>query len=469
MAGGMDSSQPTTRPAGREQLVGHPGAGAPPPEASPRRGRTDLASDSAGVVAGIDAQEHGLRHDGRQDAPDLPRVPVEKRTTGRTFTGRDGTVYRPSTFLTVTCDSYGRVNSDGTPVDPTRYDYRRAARDGLHFAKAVDRLLQNLRRVVGYDVQYFACVEPQKRLAPHLHAALRGTLPQAVLRQVVAATYHHAQGKDAARPVAARRCCAVGKCCGAVPSGYVVQIARDVLRSALGTAVTEELVARNVAALVKVPAPRRSQRKPWSADESRRFLDAARSASDPLFAAYVLVLVLGLRRGEVLRLSWEDVDLDGGELQVSRQLQRVHVQLVHGGTETEGSAAGLPLPDICVTALRLRHRHRHRQQAVDQLAAGEAWQGHGLVFTTRYGRPVEPRNFNRSFEARCQASGTRRIRVHDTRHTCASLLAEMDVHPRVAMQILRHSRVAMTLDVYSKVSSKATRDALKRLGSILDT
>jgi integrase len=274
-----------------------------------------------------------------------------------------------------------------------------------------------------------------------------------------------AQGKDAARPVSARRCCAVGKCCGAVPSGYVVQIARDVLRSALGTAVTEELVARNVAALVKVPAPRRPQRKPWSADEARRFLEAARSASDPLFAAYVLVLVLGLRRGEVLGLSWEDVDLDGGELQVSRQLQRVHGQLVHGGTKTEGSAAGLPLPDICVTALRLRHR----QQAVDQLAAGEAWQGDGLVFTTRYGRPVEPRNFNRSFEARCQASGTRRIRVHDTRHTCASLLAEMDVHPRTAMQILRHSRVAMTLDVYSKVSSKATRDALKRLGSSLDT
>jgi integrase len=202
-----------------------------------------------------------------------------------------------------------------------------------------------------------------------------------------------------------------------------------------------------------------------SADEARRFLEAARSASDPLFAAYVLVLVLGLRRGEVLGLSWEDVDLDGGELQVSRQLQRVHGQLLHGGTKTEGSAAGLPLPDICVTALRLRHR----QQAVDQLAAGEAWQGDGLVFTTRYGRPVEPRNFNRSFEARCQASGTRRIRVHDTRHTCASLLAEMDVHPRTAMQILRHSRVAMTLDVYSKVSSKATRDALKRLGGSLDT
>ena len=151
-----------------------------------------------------------------------------------------------------------------------------------------------------------------------------------------------AQGKDAARPVAARRCCAVGKCCGAVPSGYVVQIARDVLRSALGTAVTEELVARNVAALVKVPTPRRPQRKPWSADEARRFLEAARSASDPLFTAYVLVLVLGLRRGEVLGLSWEDVDLDGGELQVSRQLQRVHGQLLHGAPRRRARPPGSP-------------------------------------------------------------------------------------------------------------------------------
>ena len=72
-------------------------------------------------------------------------------------------------FLTLTCDSYGKVLEDGTPADPAAYDYRRAARDAIHFAALFDRFIQNLRRFLGYEVQYFAAVEPQKRLAPHVH------------------------------------------------------------------------------------------------------------------------------------------------------------------------------------------------------------------------------------------------------------------------------------------------------------
>nr|WP_221475192.1 helitron helicase-like domain-containing protein [Sphaerisporangium rubeum] len=126
----------------------------------------------------------------RQDAPDLPKRPREDRTVGRTFAAPDGNVYRPSLFVTLTCDSYGKVRHDGTPVDPAAYDYVRAARDAIHFPKLVDRFVQNLRRVAGYDVQYFATVEPQKRLAPHLHMAVRGTMPKADVRAVAAATYH---------------------------------------------------------------------------------------------------------------------------------------------------------------------------------------------------------------------------------------------------------------------------------------
>ena len=93
-------------------------------------------------------------------------------------------------FVTLTCPGYGRVGSDGTPADPARYDYQRAARDALHFAALFDRFIQNLRRFLGYDVQYFAAVEPQRRLAPHIHIAMRGTLSRTELRQVLAATYH---------------------------------------------------------------------------------------------------------------------------------------------------------------------------------------------------------------------------------------------------------------------------------------
>ncbi|MET8049750.1 replication initiator [Streptosporangium sp. NPDC005286] len=127
----------------------------------------------------------------RQDAPDLPKRAKQDTTLGRTFIAPDGRVYRPSLFVTLTLPSYGKIRSGlGVPVDPSTYDYARAARDALHFSKLVDRFVQNLRRVAGYDVQYFATVEPQKRLAPHLHMAIRGTMPRAEIKAIAAATYH---------------------------------------------------------------------------------------------------------------------------------------------------------------------------------------------------------------------------------------------------------------------------------------
>ncbi len=132
----------------------------------------------------------------RQDAPDLPRRKVASRTVGKTYTAPDGKTFRPSMFLTLTCPSYGRVRDDGTPADPGSYDYARAARDALHFAALFDRFIQNLRRFLGYDVQYFAAVEPQRRLAPHIHIAIRGTVSRAELRRVLAATYHQVWWPD---------------------------------------------------------------------------------------------------------------------------------------------------------------------------------------------------------------------------------------------------------------------------------
>jgi hypothetical protein len=142
----------------------------------------DLADDDA------DRRVRSTRR--RQDVPDLPRMPMEDRTIGRVFTAPDGKTYRPSMFITLTLGSYGRVTSEGVPVDPASYDYRRAALDALHFPKLVDRFWQNLRRCAGYKVQYFASIEAQRRLAPHLHAAVRGAIPRRVVREVRAATYH---------------------------------------------------------------------------------------------------------------------------------------------------------------------------------------------------------------------------------------------------------------------------------------
>ncbi|WP_254189950.1 helitron helicase-like domain-containing protein [Nocardia noduli] len=135
----------------------------------------------------------------RQAAPDLPRKKVAKTTVGRVYKGK----YRPSMFITLTLPSYGRIHrdgagvdekgrpvSDGAPVDPQSYDYRRAARDVIHFAALFDRFIQNYRRASGRDVQYFATVEPQRRGAPHIHIGVRGTDPHALIKEIAAATYH---------------------------------------------------------------------------------------------------------------------------------------------------------------------------------------------------------------------------------------------------------------------------------------
>jgi hypothetical protein len=132
----------------------------------------------------------------RQDAAPLPRRKIAARTVGKTYTAPDGKMFRPSLFITLTCPSYGRVLEDGRPADPATYDYVAAARDALHFSALFDRFIQNLRRFLGYDVQYFAAVEPQRRLAPHVHLAVRGTISRADLRRVLAATYHQVWWPD---------------------------------------------------------------------------------------------------------------------------------------------------------------------------------------------------------------------------------------------------------------------------------
>ena len=122
-----------------------------------------------------------------------------------------------------------------------------------------------------------------------------------------------------------------------------------------------------------------------------------------------------------------------------------------------------PVPRICVTALESR-RDIERQLR----ARAQAWRESHLVLTTPLGTPVDPRNFHRAFIARCRKAGVPVTTVHATRKACASLLVALDVHPRVAMQILRHSQIAVTMDVCSQVTSDATSRALKRLGEELE-
>jgi integrase len=279
-----------------------------------------------------------------------------------------------------------------------------------------------------------------------------------------------AQGKDARRNVP--RCCAIADCCGDYPSRRTIEGARNTLRYALNHAMREELVSRNVATLVTLPKARvRSKRRnSWTVGEARQFLRSARDDNDPLYPLWVLMLVFAFRRGEVLGLIDESIDetemLIGPEWQlvvVSGQPMKHKQQL-----KTDGSTDVLPIPPMCIPVIGIARDNRAKMRT-------EAWpvrcicgENHALMFTTSTGMPIHPRNLRRSFDSRCRRAGVRLIRLQDTRRTTASLLRDLGVHPRVAMQILRHSRISITMEVYTDVPDPATREALGKLGNWLD-
>ena len=205
-----------------------------------------------------------------------------------------------------------------------------------------------------------------------------------------------------------------------------VQVMRTVLSAALTRAVREELVVRNVARLVELPQWQRGTIRPWAADEARAFLAAARP--DPLYTAFVLLILYGLRRGEVLGLRWDDIDFDGGTIHIRQQLQRVRGELFLAPVKTQAGKRGLPLLDAAEQALKLQAE----RQALYRIDMGSAWPETGLVFTTRTGRPVEPRNFVRSFRRICDDNKIRLIKVHHIRHTVGSLLKDLGVPARDA-------------------------------------
>jgi integrase len=241
-----------------------------------------------------------------------------------------------------------------------------------------------------------------------------------------------------------------------------VQIMRTVLSAALTRAVREELIVRNVARLAELPEWRPKPVRPWTADEARQFL--AVSKSDPLHAAFVLLVLYGLRRGEVLGLRWADIDFNAGVIHVRQQLQRVRGELRLGPVKTHAGQRNLPLLNLARQALE----GQIGQQARCRLDMGSAWPSTDFVFTSRTGRPIEPRNFVRSFRRICEQNDVRMITIHHVRHTVASLLKDLGVPARDAQIILGHSRLAVTLEIYTHADEQAQRDALNRLHNLFD-
>lgn len=245
-----------------------------------------------------------------------------------------------------------------------------------------------------------------------------------------------------------------------------VQIIRTALSAALTRAQREELLSRNVARLVELPQWERAEIQPWSADEAARFVQATRSHT--LHAAFLLLVLYGMRRGEVLGLRWCDVDFDKRVLRIRQQLQRVGSTLGVGPVKTRAGQRDLPLLPAASEAL-LAHQEWQERACAE---AGQDWVGTGgdkaLVFTTRVGTPIEPRNFVRSYWRICKADNIRVIKLHHIRHTVATFMKDRGIPARDAQFILGHASSWLTEQIYQHDDLSSREDGLTKLESLLE-
>lgn len=236
---------------------------------------------------------------------------------------------------------------------------------------------------------------------------------------------------------------------------------RAILRAALSDAVKWGLVARNAADLVDPPRVTHEEFRPLAPAEAQALLVAV--SGSRLEALYSVELGLGLRQGEALGLRWDDIDFDAGTLRVSQSLQRIEKKFELVEPKTSRSRRTLALPAIATTALRA---HR-TTQLEERLAAGPMWEEHGLVFTRADGKPLHGSSVTREFQRMLERAGLRRLRFHDMRHACASLLIAQGVHPRVVMETLGHSQIGITMNLYSHVLPEAQRQAAAQMDAVL--
>jgi integrase len=256
-----------------------------------------------------------------------------------------------------------------------------------------------------------------------------------------------------------------------------ISLARATLRSALSEAVRLDFVARNVAAArFKVPKGKSRRIRPLDTREAAVFVKAAQGHR--LGALFTTALACGLRLGEAMGLTWADVDLETGELRIRQQLQAVSVPRTQAGTprkhqrilvlqdlKTPKSRRALVVPDVCREALRV---HRTRQLE-DRLKAGALWSNqHDLVFASRRGSPLDPRNVLRAFYAVLGSAGiTPRRRFHDLRHSAASILIAQGVQLVEVSMLLGHAELRTTSDLYGHLVQQTAARAATQMEAVL--
>jgi integrase len=239
-----------------------------------------------------------------------------------------------------------------------------------------------------------------------------------------------------------------------------------VLRMALDRACKLDLVPRNVALLVDFPKVEHAEISPFTPEQAIAFVEAARGHR--IGALFSVAVAVGLRKGEALALQWSAIDFERGTLAVRQALQRIKMPGDDKGRlitrePKRSSRRTINLPQVCLSAL-LQHREKQEQERV---LAGSRWRDSGFVFTTGIGTPLEPRNLERDYRQILTVAGLPHIRIHDLRHTAATLLLIQGVHPRVVMELLGHSQIAVTMNIYSHVVPALRKEAANQMDAIL--
>lgn len=229
-----------------------------------------------------------------------------------------------------------------------------------------------------------------------------------------------------------------------------------VLRAGLDGAVRDQLIARNPAARVTRPGVQRREAKHLDASGVAAILRAAQSSR--YYPALALIVATGLRKGEALALRWDKdvLNLDEGWLKVRQTVSRINGALVFSEPKTDRSRRTVPLSPAVVAMLR---RHR-KAQAAEKLRARNQWRDSGLVFTTESGAPVDPRNLLRVVEVAAVKAGAAGVGVHTLRHSAAVGWLEAGVHIKAVADLLGHSSISITGDVYGHTSDDTARAAV---------
>lgn len=243
------------------------------------------------------------------------------------------------------------------------------------------------------------------------------------------------------------------------------------LRACLDDAVTNGLIAANPVRKVKRPKQDRQEAHSLTRLEAQTLLVAAqtnqrnRPDEEPRYHRGIrLLLLTGLRRGELLALRWEDIDLKRSEARVRGSLSRVDGQLVVSRTKTAASVRTVVLSPAAVDVLKAQRK----SQAADKLRAANVWEETGHVFTTESGQPVDPRNFLRAVTTAAKFAGLGPdVGVHTLRHTYATAALEAGVPIHVVSRNLGHSSITITVDTYGHVTDDASRDAAARVADAL--